>query len=162
MSDFLVSLAWVLLGVGYNKEALVCTVFTANTNVSPRVRTLFWTKNSRTFQGLSRTHFPFFKDSIQCEKEPWVYVFFSSSTTWAILSWRSFCVCSRLDKNSTEIQGLSGTDYNFQGFSRSWIYILKFKDFQGACEHWGPRPFLKKNKVNPLSSKTGHMPVRKV
>ena len=51
VSDFLVSLAWVLLGVGYNKEALVCTVFTANTNVSPRVRTLFWTRNSRTFQG---------------------------------------------------------------------------------------------------------------
>ena len=50
VSDFLVSLAWVLLGVGYNKEALVCTVFTANTNVSPRVPTLFWTKNSRTFQ----------------------------------------------------------------------------------------------------------------
>ena len=29
-----------------------------------RVRTLFRTKNSRNFQGLSRTHFPFFKDSI--------------------------------------------------------------------------------------------------
>ena len=26
----------------------------------------FCTKNSRTFQGLSRTHFPFFKDSFQC------------------------------------------------------------------------------------------------
>ena len=59
-----------------------------------KVHTLFWTKNSRTFQGLSRTHFPFFKDSIQCKKEPWVYVFSSSSTTWVILSQKSFCVCS--------------------------------------------------------------------
>ena len=33
-----------------------------------RVRNIFWTKNSSTFQGLSRTHFPFFKDSIQCKK----------------------------------------------------------------------------------------------
>ena len=36
-----------------------------------RVRTLFWTKNSRTFQGLfkdfSRTYFPFFKDSTYCK-----------------------------------------------------------------------------------------------
>ena len=35
-----------------------------------RVRTLLRTKNSRNFQGLSRTHFPFFKDSIWCKKEP--------------------------------------------------------------------------------------------
>ena len=61
--------------------------------ISHKVRTLFWQKKSRTFKGLSRTHFPFFKDSIQCKEEPWVYVFFSSSRTWAILSWRSFCVC---------------------------------------------------------------------
>ena len=53
-----------------------------------RVRTPFWTKNSRTFQG----PILFFKD--QYEKEPWVHVFSSSSTTWAIVSWRSFCVCS--------------------------------------------------------------------
>ena len=32
------------------------------------VRTLFRKKNSRTFHGLSRTHFPFFNDSIQCKK----------------------------------------------------------------------------------------------
>ena len=72
-------------------------------------------------QGLSRTHFPLFKDSIQCKKEPWVYVFFSSTTTWAILSWRSFILGtweSGLDKLSTEIQGLSSTDCNFQGLSR--------------------------------------------
>ena len=60
----------------------------------------------------------------------------------------------RLDKVSTKIQGLSSTDCNFQGFSRPWIYILKFKDFgQGACEHWSPRHSLKKKWVNPLSSK---------
>ena len=59
-----------------------------------RVRTLFWTKNSRTFQGLSRTHFPFCKDSIQRKIEPWVHILFSSSTTWVISSRRSFCVFS--------------------------------------------------------------------
>ena len=40
----------------------------------------FFKKILRTFQGLSRTHFPFFKDSTQCKKEPWVYAFFSSTT----------------------------------------------------------------------------------
>ena len=81
------------------------------------VRTLFEQK----IQGPSRTHFPFFKDSIQCKKEPWVYVFFSSTTTWAILSWRSFILGtweSGLDKVSTEIQGLSSTDCNFQGLKK--------------------------------------------
>ena len=95
-----------------------------------RVRTLFWTKTSRTFQGLSRTHFAFFKDSIQCKKEIWVYVFFSSTTTWAILSWRSFILGtweSGLDKVSTEIQGLSSTDCNFQGLSRPWTFYFKFQ-----------------------------------
>ena len=53
-----------------------------------RVRTLFWTKNSRTFQG------PILFSKDQYEKEPWVHVFSSSSTIWAIVSWRSFCVCS--------------------------------------------------------------------
>ena len=110
-----------------------------------RVRTLFWTKTSRTFQGLLRTHFPFFKDSIQCKKEPWVYVFFSSTTTWAILSWRSFILGtweSGLDKVSTEIQGLSSTDCNFQGLSRPWTFYFKF---QGLS-----RTF--KVRVNPGSS----------
>ena len=45
-------------------------------------------------QGLFKDTFPIFKDSIQCKKEPWVYVFISSSTTWVISSRRSFCVCS--------------------------------------------------------------------
>ena len=90
-----------------------------------RVCTLFWTKTSRTFQGLSRTHFAFFKDSIKCKKEIWVYVFFSSTTTWAILSWRSFILGTwefGLDKVSTEIQELSSTDCNFQGLSRPWTF----------------------------------------
>ena len=37
-----------------------------------RVHTLFWTKNSRSFQG-DISHF--FKDSVQCKKEPWVCLF---------------------------------------------------------------------------------------
>ena len=94
------------------------------------VRTLFWTKTSRTFQRLPRTHFPFFKDSVQCKKEIWVYVFFSSTTTWAILSWKSFILGTwefGLDKVSTEIQRLSSTDCNFQGLSRPWTFYFKFQ-----------------------------------
>ena len=34
---------------------------------SSRVCTRFWTKNSSTFQGLSGTYFPFFKDSTNCK-----------------------------------------------------------------------------------------------
>ena len=86
----------------------------------------FWQTNLKTFQGLSRTYLPFFKDSVQWKREPWIYVFFSSSATWPILSWRSFCVCSfsfGSDKVSTEIQGLSTTDCYFQGLSRPWIPI---------------------------------------
>ena len=43
-------------------------------------------------------------------------------------------VLAGLDKVSTEIQGLSSTDCNFQGLSRPWIFILNFKDFQSECE----------------------------
>ena len=94
---------------------------------------------NKQFKDCSRTHFPFFKDSIQCKKEPWVYSFFGSSTTWVILSGGSFCVCSfffgvQLNyKISTEIQGPSGTDSNFQGLSWPWIF---FNDFQDACKLW--------------------------
>ena len=39
-----------------------------------------------------------------------------------------------LDKVSTEIQGLSSTNCNFEGLLRPRIFILKFNDFQGGCE----------------------------
>ena len=119
----------------------------------------FEQKTSRTFQGLSRTHFAFFKDSIQCKKEIWVYVFFSSTTTWAILSWRSFILGtweSGLDKVTTEIQGLSSTDCNFQGLSRPWTFYFKFQGlsrcvrtlYMGQCRQ---HKFLKKRKI-PISN----------
>ena len=95
-------------------------------NINNRVCTLFGTKTPRTFKDTFRI----FKDSIQCKKEPWVYVCFSSTPTWAILSWRSFILGtweSGLDKVSTEIQGLSSTDCNFQGLSRPWTYHFKFQ-----------------------------------
>ena len=99
------------------------------------VNTGFVPFSEQKFQGLFRTFgdtFPISQGSIQCNKEPQVYVFFSSSTR-AILSWRSFRVVG-LDKVTTESQGLSRTDRNFQGLSRPWIFIFKFKDFQGARE----------------------------
>ena len=79
-----------------------------------------------------------------------MYVFFTSSTTWVILSLMSFCVCSFLFgvhyKVSIEIQGLSSSNCNFQGILGPWIFNLKFKDFQGACEPWKLQCVLK-NKV---------------
>ena len=42
---------------------------------------------NKKFKDFSRTPF-------SAKKEPWVSVFFNSSTTWAISSWRSFSVCS--------------------------------------------------------------------
>ena len=41
---------------------------------------------------------------------------------------------SSLEKVGTKFQGLSSTECNFQGFSRPWIFILKFKDFQGDVQ----------------------------
>ena len=104
-----------------------------------RVPTLFWAKNSRTFQGLSRTRFPFSKDFILCKKGPWVYVFFSSTTAWAILSWRSFILGtsgSGLDKVSTEIQGLSNQLQFSRTFNALNVFYFHFKDFQGAWKPW--------------------------
>ena len=92
---------------------------------------------NKKFKYFSKTHFPFFKDSIQCKKRLECMSFFSSvwqqeqleglSARLLLLgTWKS-----RLDKVSTEIQGLSSTHCNFQGLSRPCIFILKFKDFQG-------------------------------
>ena len=39
-------------------------------------------------------------------------------------------------KVSIEIQGLSTFDCNFQGLSRPWIFMLKFKDFQDFQGVW--------------------------
>ena len=98
---------------------------------------------NKKIQGLSRAHFPLFKDSIQCKKQPWVYVFFISSTTWVIYPkclsvFAPFSLEFYLNyKVSIEIQELSRTNCNFQGLLRPWIFNLKFKDFQGACKTWG-------------------------
>ena len=126
--------------------------FLASTPTGPvcRVGTLFLTINSRTFEGHSRLHFPFFKDSIQCKNEPRVYVFFSSNITWVILSRGSFCVCSFLFRfllklYRIEIEGLSSTDCNFQGLSMPWTVILKLTQrisnkntvtVEGVQHHW--------------------------
>ena len=75
-------------------------------------------------------------------KRPWVYVFFTSSTTWVILSLMSFCVCSFLFgvhlnyKVSGEFQGLSSSNCNFQGILRPWIFNLKFKDLRANPENY--------------------------
>ena len=57
-----------------------------------KVRTLFWTKNSRTFKDT----YTIFQALYLVKKEPWVCLFqlFHIITAGAILSWRSFCICS--------------------------------------------------------------------
>ena len=97
-----------------------------------RVRTHFEQKNSRTFQRLYRTHFPFFKDSIPCKKEPQVclFSFFQNMSNFILKVFPCLLLLvtweSGLDKVSTEFQGVSSTDCNFQELSRPWIFVLKF------------------------------------
>ena len=130
MSDFWAFLygfcwAWVTIKRLWSARSLQ--------QISPRVRTPFWTKNSRTFPRTLKDTFFIFQGLHSMLKKPWVYVFFSSSTTWAILSWRSFCVRVVQSKHRN-----SRTSQHRLQFSRT------FKDFQGACEPWSQRPFLKK------------------
>ena len=87
--------------------------------ISHKVRTLFWPKKSRTFQGLSRTPFPFFKDSIQCKEEPWIYVFFSSSRT---------CMSNFILKVFLCLLGWIKLAPKFKDFP---ALTAIFKDFQG-------------------------------
>ena len=56
-----------------NKHLFLCVgilVHMSNTGLRPFFEQKKFKDFSRTFQGLSRTYFPFFKDSIQCKKEP--------------------------------------------------------------------------------------------
>ena len=59
-----------------------------------RVHTLFLNKMFRDFSRTFKDRFPIFPRSPFSAKTRLESVFFGSSTTWAILSWRSFCVCS--------------------------------------------------------------------
>ena len=89
-------------------------------------------------QGLFKNTFPVFpKDNVQCKKEPWVclFWFFHNMSNFILKVFLCLLLLgtweSRLDKVSTEIQGLSSTDCNFKGLWRPWIFIFKFKHFQG-------------------------------
>ena len=101
-----------------------------------RVRTQFWTKNSRTFQGYI---FHFARTPCTAKSISIMIVFTCFLLLCCYVSARSIYFHIRhsmLDEISYKFQGLSSTDCNFQGLSRPWIFILKFKDFQGACEPW--------------------------
>ena len=94
----------------------------------------------KDFQG----HISHFSRTPQYKREPWVclFCFFHNMSNFILkvfLCLLPLDTCeSGLDKVSAEVQGLSSTDCNFQGLSRPLIFILKLKDFQGACEHWKP------------------------
>ena len=111
---------WRLRNECRNSILMMCHAPNMGSASDCRVCTPFWTKNSWTFQG----HFSHFWRTPFSAKKSLESVFFGSSTTWVILSQRSFCVCSfSLEfylsyKFSIKIQGLSSTDCNFQGLSR--------------------------------------------
>ena len=103
---------------------------------------LFWTEiSSKDFSRTFKDTFPIFYGlHSMLKKKPWVCVlaqleqFYSEGLSLFfrfLANWES-----GLEKVSTKFQGLSGTDCNFQGFSRPWIFILKFKDCQGDCKPW--------------------------
>ena len=80
----------------------------------------FLNQKFKDFQRFSRTHFPFFKDSTQCKKEPWVYFlalpqheqFYPKGLSLFVLvgTWES-----GLDKVSTEFKDFQG----LEGLSRT-------------------------------------------
>ena len=70
---------------------------------------------SRSFQDI----FLLVKDSIQSKKESWVSLVLQQHEQFHP---EGFFVFAVLDKVSTEIQGLSSPDYNFQGPSRRFLF----------------------------------------
>ena len=64
-------------------------------------------------------HFLLVKDSIQSKKESWVSLVLQQHEQFHP---EGFFVFAGLDKVSTEIQGLSSSDYNFQGPSRWFLF----------------------------------------
>ena len=85
-------------------------------------------------QGLFKDTFPIFQGlhSMQKKRLECMSIFSSvwqqeqleglSARLLLLGTWKS-----RLDKVSTEIQGLSSTHCNFQGLPRPWIFILKIQ-----------------------------------
>ena len=117
----------------------VITYFLPKGNVWKRVSgfvRFFWTKNSRTFQGLSRTHFAFFNDHIQCKTRALSLCLFLVLPHQIILSRRSLCLLLFLCSSPWTIKlALKFKDFpvpnaifkDFQGLE----FHLTFKDFQG-------------------------------
>ena len=106
----------VLLGVGYNKEALVCTVFTAN---KPQGSYPFLNKKFKDFSQDFEGHISYFSRTPFNAKKS------LESTSFLVLPqheqfYPEDLSVSGLYKVSTEIQGLSSTDCNFQGLSRTF------------------------------------------
>ena len=91
-------------------------------NILYRVRTLFGTKNSRTFQVLSRTHSHFSRTPFSAKKslESMSVLVCSHHKQFypeGLSVFAPFLLQFSLNyKVSTEIQGLSGTNSNFQDF----------------------------------------------
>ena len=129
------TLFFIIIGMVWdeNIRKLVSPNFYESNFLLTYIKILCWlsqTSGSFLFKNFQGHISHFSRTPFSGKKEPWVYVLFSSTTTWAILSWRSFILGtweSGLDKVSTEIQGLSSTDCNFQGLSRPWTFYFKFQ-----------------------------------
>ena len=111
-----------------------------------RVRTLFSTKHSRTFQGLSRKHFSLFQGLQEGQNQANIMPHQMLKVESARISSQTWE--ASLDKIGNKFQVLSSTDRNFQGLLRPWIFVLKFKDFQGACEPYVKNVYITKEKCH--------------
>ena len=103
------------------RSPTLSTIAGADTCTCTRVRTLFSTKNSRTFQGLSRTHFFHFLRTQEGQNQahimPHQMLKVESAPIFVSDTWEAL-----LDKTGNT---------KFEGLLRPWIFILKSKDFQG-------------------------------
>ena len=115
------------------KHLDVCHV---HVHVYPGLVGFFWTKNWRTFQGLSRTNFAFCKDYLQCKKRALIPYLFLVLPHQENFIPKVFVFA--LFPLQFSLHYLVGIE--IQGLSRPWIFILKFKDFRrfSRCMHVNP------------------------
>ena len=121
--------------LAYSQQTPVSLCWDIGTHVQYRAQTLFCTKKIqglfKGFQGLishfSRTPFSAKKNLALPQHEQFYPKGLSAFAPFSLEFYLNYRV-------SIEILGLSSTNCNFQGLSRPWIYILKFKDFKGVCK----------------------------
>ena len=95
-----------------------------------RVRTHFWTTKFKDFSRTFKNTFPIFQGLHSVRKRAFnlcLFQFFQNMSNFILKVFPCLLLLvtweSGLDKVSTEFQGVSSTDYNFQELSRPWIFF---------------------------------------